>query len=120
MRNLITRLIPAVAVLFLLLPASAYAQAAAPAPVAATAPAKAAALDPAALEQKVDELLKAHASVNDFSGTILLARGGKPLVMKGYGFANVEWQIPNTPQTKFRIGSVTKQFTSMIVMQLRE
>ena len=109
-----------VVALFLLLPVSAHAQAAAPAPQAAVVPAKAAALDAAALEQKVDELLKAHISVNDFSGTILLARDGKPLVMKGYGFANREWQIPNTPQTKFRIGSVTKQFTSMIVMQLRE
>ncbi len=58
--------------------------------------------------------------MNDFSGTILLARDGKPLVMKGYGFANREWQIPNTATTKFRIGSVTKQFTSMMVMQLRE
>src|ERR671912_82633 len=121
MFNYVMRLIPAaIAALFLLLPASVYAQAAAPAPVVATGPAKAAALDPTTLEQKVDELLRAHASVNGFSGTILLARGGKPLVMKGYGFANMEWQIPNTPETKFRIGSVTKQFTSMIVMQLRE
>jgi CubicO group peptidase (beta-lactamase class C family) len=121
MHTFVTRWIPAAVVaLFLLLPASAHAQAAAPAAQAAVVPAKAAALDPASLEQKVDELLKAHVGVNDFSGTILLARGGRPLVMKGYGFANREWQIPNTPHTKFRIGSVTKQFTSMIVMQLRE
>ena len=58
--------------------------------------------------------------INGFSGAILLASEGKPLVAKGYGFANIEWQIPNTPQTKFRIGSITKQFTSMVVMQLRE
>jgi CubicO group peptidase (beta-lactamase class C family) len=109
-----------VAALLLLLPASVHAQAAAAAPQAAVVPAKTAPLDAAALEQKVDELLNAHVSVNDFSGTILLAKGGRPLVMKGYGFANREWQIPNTSQTKFRIGSVTKQFTSMIVMQLRE
>lgn len=120
MHNFVTRFVPAaVAALFLLVPASAYAQAAAPPAPPATAPAKAA-LDPAALEKKVDELLAAHVSVNDFSGTILLAKVGKPLVMKGYGFANIEWQIPNTPNTRFRIGSVTKQFTSMMVMQLRE
>jgi CubicO group peptidase (beta-lactamase class C family) len=89
-------------------------------PAQATVPAKPAALDAAALQKKVDELLNAHARVNDFSGSILLAAGGKPLVAKGYGYANVEWQIPNTPQTKFRIGSITKQFTSMLVMQLRE
>lgn len=90
------------------------------APTPAATPAPRAALDAAALERKVDELLNAHVTVNDFSGTVLLAEKGQPLVAKGYGYANVEWQIPNTPQTKFRIGSVTKQFTAMLIMQLRE
>lgn len=90
------------------------------APPAAVTPASPAGLDPAALAAKVDQYMEAQARVNGFSGSILLARAGKPLVSKGYGFANIEWQIPNTPQTKFRIGSVTKQFTSMAVMQLRE
>ena len=76
--------------------------------------------DLAALERKVDEFLNAHAQINNFSGTILIARHGKPVLAKGYGYANIEWQIPNTPQTKFRIGSITKQFTSMLIMQLRE
>jgi CubicO group peptidase (beta-lactamase class C family) len=58
--------------------------------------------------------------VNDFSGTVLLASRGEPLFVKGVGYANIEWQIPNTAKTKFRIGSMTKQFTSMLVMQLRE
>jgi CubicO group peptidase (beta-lactamase class C family) len=103
-----------------LIPGSAgavFAQTAAP---AAAAPAAPAALDRAALERKVDELLEAHVRVSDFHGTVLLAREGQPLVAKGYGFANLEWQIPNTPQTKFRIGSITKQFTAMLIMQLRE
>ena len=77
-------------------------------------------LDRVALETRVDELLKAHAAVNDFSGAVLIAKDGTPLLAKGYGYANAEWQIPNTPQTKFRIGSITKQFTSMLIMQLRE
>jgi CubicO group peptidase (beta-lactamase class C family) len=89
-------------------------------PAASAAPAKPAGLDPAALQQKVDELLGAHASVNSFSGSVLLAAGGKPVVKKGHGYANIEWRIPNAPDTKFRIGSITKQFTSMLVMQLRE
>ena len=76
--------------------------------------------DRAALERKVDELLNAHAAVNSFSGSVLIAKDGKPLLAKGYGYANIEWQIPNTPQTKFRVGSITKQFTSMLIMQLRE
>ena len=86
----------------LLFAASAFAQSAVP-PAAVMAPAQPAALDPAALEKKVDELLRAHMAVNDFHGSVLLASGGKPLVAKGYGFANLEWEIPNTPQTKFRI-----------------
>ncbi|MDQ3489160.1 MAG: serine hydrolase [Acidobacteriota bacterium] len=121
MHKFVTRCVTAALVAALLFsPAPAYAQAAAPTAAPPTAPAKAAALDAAALEAKVDQLLAAHAKVNEFSGTILLAKDGRPLVMKGYGFANIEWQIPNTPQTRFRIGSVTKQFTSMMVMQLRE
>ena len=85
-----------------------------------SAPARPAGLERAVLEQKVDDLLEAHVEINDFHGTVLLARDGKPLVVKGYGYANIEWQIPNTPDTKFRIGSITKQFTSMLIMQLRE
>ncbi len=102
--------------------ATGLAQSAAPpaAPPAVVTPASPAALDPAALAAKVDEYMQAQAKVNGFSGSILLARAGKPLVSRGYGFANVEWQIPNSSQTKFRIGSITKQFTSMAVMQLRE
>ena len=72
---------------------------AAPAPAAAV-PAQPAALDRAALEKKIDELLAAYAKVNDFSGTVLLASQGQPLFAKGVGYANIEWQIPNTPKTK--------------------
>jgi CubicO group peptidase (beta-lactamase class C family) len=100
--------------LALFIPPGAYAQA------PAVAPAAPAGLGAAALAQKVDELLDAHVKLNDFHGAVLLARDGKPLVAKGYGFANIEWQVPNTPDTKFRIGSITKQFTAMLVMQLRE
>ncbi len=110
-------IIPAVAVC---LAVSAGTPVRAQSPAPAAAPAKPAVLDPATLQKKVDELLNAHVTVNDFSGSVLLAASGRPLVAKGYGYANLEWQIPNTPHTKFRIGSVTKQFTSMLVMQLRE
>ena len=55
-----------------------------------------------------------------FSGTILVARHGVPIFRKAYGFANREWSIPNTLETKFRIASVTKQFTAAAILQLRE
>lgn len=45
-------------------------------------------------------------------GAALVARDGHVVLSKGYGFANLEWNIPNWPDTRFRIGSVTKQFTS--------
>ena len=74
----------------------------------------------ATIVERVDEYMQAEMKVNGFSGTILLARNGVPIVAKGYGMANAEWSIPNTPRTKFRLGSITKQFTSMAVMQLQQ
>jgi len=54
-----------------------------------------------------------------FSGAVLIARDGEVLLSKGYGMADVENQIPNTPQTHFRISWLTAQFTSMAVTQLQ-
>jgi CubicO group peptidase (beta-lactamase class C family) len=98
------------AVLLLALTGGARAWQAAPAPAA----------DPAAIATKVAEYMKAQSAVNEFSGAVLVSVDGKTAFEGGYGFANVEWEIRNTPQTKFRIGSMTKQFTSMIVMRLQE
>jgi len=55
-----------------------------------------------------------------FSGTVLVARDRKVLFEKGYGLANREWNIPNSPQTKFRIASLTKQFTAAAILLLQE
>lgn len=55
-----------------------------------------------------------------FMGTVLVAQDGRVLLDKGYGFANLEWQIPNTPTTKFRLGSITKQFTAASILLLEE
>ena len=51
-------------------------------------------------------------------GSVLVARGDDVLLSKGYGAANLEWDIPNTPDTKFRLGSVTTQFTAACVLLL--
>jgi CubicO group peptidase (beta-lactamase class C family) len=56
----------------------------------------------------------------NFSGAILVAQKGEIILSQGYGLANQEWDIPNTPQTKFAIGSMTKAFTAMAIMILRE
>jgi CubicO group peptidase (beta-lactamase class C family) len=55
-----------------------------------------------------------------FSGSVLIAKDGKTLLCKGYGMANYEHDVPNTPQTIFRIASLGKQFTAMAIMQLQE
>jgi CubicO group peptidase (beta-lactamase class C family) len=72
------------------------------------------------IESKVDEYVNAYVKMGRFSGSILIAQNGEVLVSKGYGMANYEHDVPNTPQTKFRLGSITKQFTSMAIMQLQE
>jgi CubicO group peptidase (beta-lactamase class C family) len=70
------------------------------------------------LAGRMDAYLKAAHKLNWFSGSVLVARGGQIVLSRGYGMANYELDVPNTPQTKFRLGSVTKQFTSMAIMQL--
>ena len=55
---------------------------------------------------------------HQFNGSVLVAEKGDVIFKKGYGFANMEWEIANSPDTKFRLGSITKQFTSMLIMQL--
>jgi CubicO group peptidase (beta-lactamase class C family) len=68
----------------------------------------------------IDALVGRYAALEQFNGSVLVADGGRVIFKKGYGMANFEWQIPNTPDTRFRLGSITKQFTSMLVMQLVE
>lgn len=67
---------------------------------------------------KIDQLLKKYQDYKQFNGSVLVAEKGKVILKKGYGMANMEWDIPNQPDTKFRIGSVTKQFTATLIMQL--
>jgi len=60
------------------------------------------------------------AASGNFVGSVLVARGDTVLVKKGYGWANIDKKIVNTPQTKFRIGSNTKQFTAMGILLLEQ
>ena len=55
-----------------------------------------------------------------FSGAILIAQDGEVRFSKGYGLANREHEVPNSVNTKFRLGSLTKQFTAMCVLVLQE
>src|SRR5688572_13370537 len=69
---------------------------------------------------RADAYVDAYVRQGKFRGAVLVAKDGKPVFRKGYGPANAEWDIPNTPDTKFRIGSITKQFTAMAILQLVE
>ena len=88
----------------------------------ASAQTAAASSPPSAQEitRKVDEYVNAAMRVSRFGGAVLVARDGQPIVSRGYGMANIEHNVPNTPQTVFRIGSVTKQFTGMAIVMLQE
>ncbi|MGB8953434.1 MAG: serine hydrolase [Candidatus Aminicenantales bacterium] len=69
---------------------------------------------------KIDSLISAYNDYGHFHGTVLLAENGNIILEKGYGFANREWDMPHDPDTKFRIASITKTFTAVLIMQLVE
>lgn len=80
---------------------------------------------PAAIAQdaakRVDEFIAGEMERQKIPGVSLaVVKDGKPLIVKGYGFANIEHQVPVKPETIFQSGSVGKQFTAMAVMMLVE
>src|SRR5690242_17987664 len=73
--------------------------------------------DTAAEAAKIDKLVSEYVDRTGFTGTVLVSEHDQVVFKKGYGLANREWNVANAPDVKFRIGSITKQFTSMLVMQ---
>lgn len=69
---------------------------------------------------RMEEVVQSYVRSKTFMGAVLVARGADVVVSKGYGSANLEWDIPNTPTTKFRLGSITKQFTAASILLLEE
>ncbi len=67
---------------------------------------------------RIASLVKHYSDENLFNGSVLVAENGNVIYKAGVGLANMEWNVPNTTQTKFRMGSITKQFTSMLIMQM--
>jgi CubicO group peptidase (beta-lactamase class C family) len=70
--------------------------------------------------EQIEQLLSAYHAQRQFNGAALVAEGGKVLYRGGFGYANMEWEVPNTPNTKFRTGSITKQFTAALMLLLAE
>jgi CubicO group peptidase (beta-lactamase class C family) len=79
---------------------------------------------PASLAQpthnKLDSYVQAYVHNGDFSGSVLLSRAGHTLFRKSYGFANTEWGISNSENTKFHIASVSKTFTAAGILILEQ
>jgi CubicO group peptidase (beta-lactamase class C family) len=69
---------------------------------------------------RMDQIIQSEVAAKTFMGSVLVARGGDVILSRGYGSAVLEWNIPNTPATKFRLGSLTKQFTAAAVLLLEE
>jgi CubicO group peptidase (beta-lactamase class C family) len=70
--------------------------------------------------RKIEELMSLYHTYGQFNGAALVSDHGKVIYKKGVGLANMEWSIPNEPDTKFRLGSITKQFTATLILQLVE
>jgi CubicO group peptidase (beta-lactamase class C family) len=69
---------------------------------------------------RMEPFIQAAMQKQNFMGAVLVARGDEILLSKGYGEANLEWHVANAPDTKFRLGSLTKQFTAALVLLLEE
>src|SRR5262245_34680247 len=72
------------------------------------------------VDTRIDQVAQSYVSNNQFMGSVMVARGNEVLFSKGYGFADLESRIPDTPSTKFRLASVTKQFTAAAILLLEE
>jgi len=68
----------------------------------------------------IDRELLRKAEAGQFSGSVLIAKGGRILLNKGYGLAAYPGGAANTRATRFRIGSLTKQFTAAAILELRD
>src|SRR5260370_9728803 len=66
---------------------------------------------------KIDELMSQYADCCSFTGAVLVSEHDKVIFKNCYGLANREWNIPNTPEVKFGLASITKQFPSILFIQ---
>ena len=69
---------------------------------------------------RMEQVIQSYVTPGTFMGTVLVARDSNIVFDKAYGMANIEWDVPNTTTTKFRLGSVTKQFTAAAILLLEE
>jgi CubicO group peptidase (beta-lactamase class C family) len=69
---------------------------------------------------KINTIVSTYQGLHKFNGAVLVARGGQVLLNKGYGYRDAASKVPNDEQTIFQLGSITKQFTTAIILKLQE
>jgi CubicO group peptidase (beta-lactamase class C family) len=67
-----------------------------------------------------NQVVQPYVDAGMFMGTVLVAKDGKPVFNRGYGMADLEWSVPNSPTTRFNIASMTKQFTAAAILLLED
>ena len=75
---------------------------------------------PASVAESLDRYLSARTELGRFSGAVLVAKGDRVLFRRGYGFADVARGAPFVPETRHAVASITKMFTSMAALKLRD
>lgn len=75
---------------------------------------------PDSVAARADRYLGARTNLGRFSGAVLIARGERVIFRKGYGYADLEARTPFTPETPHEIASISKMFTAMAALKLRD
>src|SRR2546423_15140945 len=72
------------------------------------------------IADRMQRVVQPYLDAQMFMGSILAAKDGKVIFSRSYGMADLEWNVPNSPTTKFNIASMTKQFTAAAILLLEE
>ena len=69
---------------------------------------------------KIEKYMDAQHNINKFGGTVIVIKNDTVLLKKAYGYADLEWNVKNTVDTKFVLASISKHITAIAIMQLVE
>ena len=72
------------------------------------------------IEGKIESLIDSYSELYRFNGVVLVSKNGKILFEKAVGYQDIKNKVPNTPNTIYQIGSMTKQFTAVVILKLAE
>src|ERR1700722_12963936 len=73
-----------------------------------------------ASSERLQQIVQPYADAQLFMGSVLVAQHGNVMFSKSYGWADIEWNIPDSSTTRFQIASVTKQFTAAAILLLED